>query len=342
MEDRTTRHSLKSFDYEIVDVFAVGPRSGNQLAVVWLDDRQALDHGSPADDLQSIALEFGFSETVFVLPTDEADEPVPVRIFTPGVELPFAGHPTLGAAWAIRRRLAANGTSAPDRITLAEAVGPIETWFESSAPESLVWMSQNQPAFGASLEPAMVARSLGIDPDDVAKDPPVQIVSTGVPFTMVPLRTVDAVVRASEILADGQAPFDAAGADPAPWFVFAPGSVDPETSAIAQSSSSIALQFHARMFASRFGIAEDPATGSANGCFAAYLARYGSSFGAGSHRPGDGASACSGGLVDALVEQGYEIDRPSRLHLRAEESNRRFRIEVGGVVVPFATGQVDH
>lgn len=302
--------------FAIVDVFTVGPMTGNQLAVVRLSDAAALAPDAPGERLQQVAAEFGFSETVFLPHDPDPHEPIPVRIFTPGRELPFAGHPTLGAAWEIRRGLTASGRPCPVRLTLAERVGPIPVWFDAEGTDALVWMRQNQPEFGAHLDRASTARALSLEPGDLQDDIPVCLVSTGVPYAIVPLRTIDAVTRAKEVLQHTAAPFETAGVAPTAWFVFARG----------HQASPDPTGYHARMFAQAFGIAEDPATGSANGCFAGYLSRY--------------VWGTSGGIGQSVVEQGYEMGRPSRLYLRVSKEGDAINIEVGGSVSLFATGSL--
>lgn len=325
--------------FVIVDVFAEKRYCGNQLAIVRAD-------GSETDqDLQAIAQEFGFSETVFVFPQGAAAAGGPqprhrVRIFTPGEELPFAGHPTLGAAWVLRypsllqsgSHAGAGSTTGPDgiarEIILDENVGPIRTWFETDSEDSVVWMQQNPPEFGRTFDPAATAAALGLDEAHVDPRLPVQQVSTGIPFVIVPLRSLDAVSRAR---AEIDLLPDLFGANTTvPVFLFATEAEERDH------------DIRARMFAPQYRIVEDPATGSANGCLAGYLVE---------HR------VLGSGRVQVTVEQGYEMGRPSVLYLdagRTDESDRApeigaanagagdasMSIRVGGRVRLVATGEL--
>jgi trans-2,3-dihydro-3-hydroxyanthranilate isomerase len=290
-------------EYDIVDVFAEARYSGNQLAIVYIDGTE------PDEWLQRVANEFGFSETVY-LPIDiHSDAPVATRIFTPQIEVPFAGHPTLGAAWAVRR------TTGRDRVELAEKAGTIATWAEQDTDCETLWMSQNVPEFGTTFSVAgaedgpvgSLAEALTIEPRDLAPEPKPQIVSTGLPFLIVRLADRAAVARAKE------KPDVLTG-----WL----GDEGPQAVLVfATEAEEAGHAIRARMFASAFGIAEDPATGSANGCMAAYLVR---------HR------VLGTDSIDVAVEQGYEMGRPSVLYLRADTKS----VTVGGRVQHVASGRL--
>ena len=290
-------------EYEIVDVFAEAQYSGNQLAIVYIN-------GSESDEwLQRVANEFGFSETVYLPIELRSNAPVATRIFTPQIEVPFAGHPTLGAAWAVRRN------TGRDRVELAEKAGTIATWAEQDPDGETLWMSQNAPEFGTTFTTAgpagsmagSLAAGLSIEPRDLAPEPKPQIVSTGLPFLMVRLKDRDAVGRAKEkpdVLTR--------------WL----GEEGPQAVLVfATDAEEAGHTIRARMFASAFGIAEDPATGSANGCLAAYLVR---------HR------VLGADTIDVAVEQGYEMGRPSVLYLRADRES----VTVGGRVRHVAFGRL--
>ncbi len=311
--------------FTIVDVFAERRYSGNQLAVVEADGTES------TADLQAIAREFGFSETVFLLPgspisegevADRASDStgVSVRIFTPANELPFAGHPTIGAAWVIRHGMtsadAADANHAlPAEIILQEGVGPIRTWFEGEGPDATVWMQQNQPEFGATYDAAAAAASLSLQAGDVDDSLFVEHVSTGIPFLIVPLASLDALKRAR---ADLHALKDLFGDDATvPLLLFTRGAEEP------------GHDIRARMFAAEYGIAEDPATGSANGCLAGYFVRHG---------------VFPDTPLRVAVEQGYEMGRPSVLYLEAEQdrsdADAGITVRVGGRVQLVATGEL--
>jgi trans-2,3-dihydro-3-hydroxyanthranilate isomerase len=288
--------------FHIVDVFAERRYAGNQLAVF----RNVAGLSDP--EMQSIAREVNFSETTFILSDEPRAGRYDVRIFTPTVEVPFAGHPTLGTASVIRRVIIGQPV---ERVTLNLKIGPIPVDFERQSNGSdVAWMTPKEAVFGDVIEPGEIAPLLSITERDIDPDFPVQSVSTGIPFILVPLRSLDAVKRAAAIKdrwlqwvedRDAKSPF-----------IFCREPVDPGN------------HIHARMFAPYYGIAEDPATGSANCCFAAYLIR---------HR------YFRTGEIHVRVEQGYEIGRPSLIYLRAKERNGGIDVNVGGRVFFVARGE---
>ena len=292
---------MSNLSFYLVDVFAETKYVGNQLAV--FPHSQDLSTAQ----MQQIAKELNFSETTFVLGgSDRAG--YDVRIFTPAQELPFAGHPTLGTAFVIQQVLLGHPV---EQVGLNLAVGqiPVTIAYHQHTPEVL-WMEQPAPVFGPTLTAAAIAPILSLGLEDLDLRFPIQEVSTGVPFVIVPLKTLDALQRIrvnAEQLAQVLAPLAAKAV-----FVFCPETRDRDR------------QFSARMFAPLLGIAEDPATGSANGCFAGYLVR---------HRYLQTAT------IQVQVEQGYEIGRPSLLRLEAEEQNGAIAVRVGGKVVLVAKGE---
>jgi len=262
--------------FYIVDVFAEEKYAGNQLAVV------RGGAGLSDEALGKIALEMNYSESTFLLSDDETDGGYDVRIFTPGREVPFAGHPTLGTAYVIQHEILA---SPAERITLKLKAGDIPVTFGE-----ILWMRQLPPTFGATPDPASVATVLNLKTADLDDRYPVQEVSTGLPALIVPLRSLEALQRCR---VDHDRCFKVVeNIEAGNILVFCP---EPHESA----------DLSARMFAPGLGVPEDPATGSANGCLAGYLVehRY---FGTDS--------------IDVRVEQGYEIDRPSLLYLQAPET----------------------
>src|SRR5215210_2883188 len=282
--------------FYIVDVFAEEKYAGNQLAVV----RGAAD--LPDETLQKIALEMNYSETTFVLSEEASEGGFDVRIFTPGGEVLFAGHPTLGTAYVIQQEILA---SPAEHITLKLKAGEIPVTFGE-----ILWMRQLSPTFGTILDPASVAGTLGLERADLDDRYPVQEVSTGLPALIVPLRSLDALQRCRvhhdryiELVENIEA---------RNILVFCP---EPHESA----------DLSARMFAPGLGVPEDPATGSANGCLAGYLIEH-NYFGTDS--------------IDVRVEQGYEIDRPSLLYLQAHKRGDQTRVHVGGKVQLVAKGEL--
>jgi len=288
--------------FSIVDVFAEDKYAGNQLAVV----RQA--EGLATEVMQKIARETNFSETAFIMGERPRGGGFDVRIFTPARELPFAGHPTLGTAFVIRQDVIRKPVP---EVVLNLKVGPIPVTFSYRGRKpDVLWMKQITPRFGRAQEPFRVAPVLGLRPDDLDLRFPVQEVSTGIPFVIVPVRTLEAL-RKSALRAEKLAGLTSDQAKA--FLLFAPQVYRPEN------------DLNVRVFAHGYGVAEDPATGSANGCLAGYLVR---------HRYFGGAQ------VDLRVEQGYEIGRPSLLLLRAAEKRRRIEVLVGGRVILVARGNL--
>ncbi|ERN43054.1 phenazine biosynthesis protein PhzF family [Rubidibacter lacunae KORDI 51-2] len=299
---------MPPLDFLIVDVFAVGPFTGNQLAVF-------LDAGDlSTEQMQQLAREMNYSETTFVLSRSPREGGYDVRIFTPKRELPFAGHPTLGTAYAIARELI--GTF-PERLVLNLPIGPIGVTASSAnsdaydaTGETIYWMRQAPPNLGPELDPAAIAAAIGLPPEAIDPDYPVEEVSTGLPCAIVPLRSL-AWLKKARLNRERFAALAAMTQSQA-ILMFCRDTYHPENDLCA------------RVFAPGAGVDEDPATGSANGCLAAYLV----------------AHAYLGNTeeIDARVEQGYEIQRPSLLLLRARADGRAISVEVGGRVVPIACG----
>lgn len=294
---------MKNFVFYIVDVFAEEKYAGNELAVV----RRG---GSLSDlEMQKIAREINFSETTFIIKDEESRGGFDVRIFTPREELPFAGHPTLGTAFIIQQEI----VQAPVKeVILNLKVGPIPVTFtyRGDVPDVL-WMKQIKPRFGKIMEASVVAPVIGLEPDEIERKFPVQEVSTGVPFIIVPLKTLSAVKKARINLEKYFRLIE--GAEAKSILVFCPETYSSQN------------DLNVRVFADYLGVPEDPATGSANGCLAGYLVkqRY---FGA--------------PQVNVRVEQGYEIGRPSLLLLNAGDKAGEIGIFVGGKVILVARGEL--
>ena len=287
-----------------VDVFAETKYAGNQLAVV----RNAADLSTL--EMQKIAVEMNYSETSFILSDQEKEGGYDVRIFTLDEELPFAGHPTLGTAYIIQQEIIKK--EVPEiRLNLQIGQIPVTFSYKDGKPDVL-WMEQVAPTFGKTFNADEVSGVLNLDPEMIDSRYPVQEVSTGLPFIMVPLVSLDAVRSVSIDRVRFMRLIENAGAKLI--FAFCPETYNP------------ANQVNGRMFDSHIGIGEDPATGSANGCLASYLVK---------HRYfGDNK-------LDIRVEQGYEIGRPSLLLLRAqEEEGGAISVSVGGSVIMVARGEL--
>jgi len=288
--------------FYILDVFAEDKYAGNQLAVV-------LDAGNlTSPQMQQITREFNFSETTFILSDTPRDGGYDVRIFTPAAEVPFAGHPTIGTAFLIQDKIE---HWARQTVTLNLKVGPIPVSYTAlDNHQCLLWLKASQPQFGACFSPQDFAPILNLNITDFDNRFPIQSVSTGLPFFFVPLRTLDAVRRAKANLEAFEL-FLKTHDTARMIFIFCPQTQDP------------ANHIHCRMFAHLYGVPEDPATGSANSCLAAYLTQY--------RYFGDSS-------IDIRVEQGYEIGRPSLLYLKAHRYNDTFDLRVGGKSHIIAAG----
>ncbi len=285
----------RRFPYVQVDVFAAQPLEGNALAV-FTDAR-----GMSDAEMQAVARETNLSETTFVLPAP-AGRPVRVRIFTISEELPFAGHPTLGTAAVL------HGATGADQILLELGVGEIPVTFERGPGVTFGEMRQRDPTFGAVHEAEDVARALGIAPAELDPALPVQTVSTGLAFAMVPFRSLAGLQALRLDLARVDAYL--ARTDAKLLYLVSRETVAPEA------------LLHARMI---FYGGEDPATGSAAGCCAAWMVAHGVA------RPGE----------RVLIEQGLEVRRPSRIYVRADAGGAGVtNVRVGGHMVEIARGEL--
>jgi trans-2,3-dihydro-3-hydroxyanthranilate isomerase len=288
--------------FYIVDVFAEEKYAGNQLAVF-------RGGNTLADiDMQRIAKEMNFSETTFILSETQREGGFDVRIFTPRREVPFAGHPTLGTVHIIRKEIFQESGG---KIVLNLKAGQIPVTFSGVVEhETTYWMKQIEPIFGETLSAEVIAPLLSLGTSEIDDRFPIEEVSTGLPHILVPLRSLESLKRA-RVVQDKYFEF-IENRWAKPILIFCP---QPHN-----SRNDISV----RMFADIFGIREDPATGSGNGCLAGYLVR---------HR------YWGRGKIDIRSEQGYEIDRPSLLFLRAEEKGGKISISVGGKAVTIAKGE---
>jgi trans-2,3-dihydro-3-hydroxyanthranilate isomerase len=291
---------MPQHSFYLVDVFAENKYAGNQLAVI----RNAAD--LTTEEMQRIANETHFSETTFIQSDQPKNGGYEVRIFTPHQEVPFAGHPTLGTAYIIRNFIAADN---PDTVKLNLGVGQILVTFQKNkADQEVLWMHQKPPVFQEKFAIEELAAILQLRPSDFDGRLPIQEVSTGMPFMIVPLKTLNAIKRARVDLPKLQ---KIDGRVHGGILIFTPQTYHKEN------------HLNVRVFVDLFGITEDPATGSGNGCLAAYLSKY-QYFGS--------------DKVDVRVEQGYEINRPSLLLLKANAKEETFEVTVGGKVVLVGSG----
>ncbi|HEY5163476.1 MAG TPA: PhzF family phenazine biosynthesis protein [Terriglobales bacterium] len=282
-----------------LDVFTDRPLEGNQLAV-FTDAR-----GLSQEQMQAIARETKLSETTFIFPREpavELEQGVRVRIFTVDEELPFAGHPTLGTATVVR------GASGADTITLDLDAGKIPVSFRDENGLAFGEMRQRDPEFLGLHRIEDVARATGLAAADIDDNLPIQTVSTGLPFTIVPVRSLAALqnlkfewANAKEYLGKSGGRF---------FYFIARGAVNPNT------------DMHARMI---FYGGEDPATGSAAGCGASWMVQYGVA------KPGQ----------KVAIEQGLECGRPSRLVVSADKVGDKVTdVRVGGTSVAIMRGEL--
>jgi trans-2,3-dihydro-3-hydroxyanthranilate isomerase len=292
---------MASTKYYIVDVFAEEKYAGNQLAVF-------LNAGSLSPEvMQRLANEMHFSETTFIASDEEHNGGYDVRIFTPDEELPFAGHPTLGTAYIIKHEIMKN--PGPE-IRLNLGVGQITVTIDD--PSGVLWMKQKEPVFLRRFDPSAIANMLGIDESDIDDRFPTEEVSTGISFVVVPLKDLRSIKDAYLDLRKYNAFFG--DKKPEGLLVFCPETLKRENN------------LHVRVFTKFPNVLEDPATGSGNGCLAAYLVRH---------------QYFSSSKVDIRVEQGCEMGRPSLLFLRSEDTGGHIDVNVGGKVIPIAKGELE-
>jgi trans-2,3-dihydro-3-hydroxyanthranilate isomerase len=298
-----------AYDFAQVDVFAENPLEGNALAI-FSDAR-----GLSTDEMQALARETNLSETTFIIPRApeiERERGVQVRIFLTTEEVPFAGHPTLGtASWLYCNHPFLRGA---EQITLDLGIGPIPVRFTSPQPcEQGVFgtMTQKDPTFGeirnSGEDRNALAAALNLSVKDLDPDLPAQVVSTGMAFCIVPLRSLEVAARLRIPPQAARAYLDRIGAK---FF-----------HCITRADASSGADWHARM---QFDTGEDPATGSASGCTIAYLVRRG--------------AVASGQPI--IIEQGIEMRRPSRIHVSAtSEDGIVTKVFVGGRTIPVASGR---
>lgn len=272
-----------------IDVFTDVAYTGNQLAVF------PEGTGLTSAQMQVLAKEINYSETTFVFPADTAEADFNIRIFTPGRELPFAGHPTLGTAYAIMD-LFDVWTEKKDVLRLATKVGVIPLKRE----DGTLWMTQNRPEFFAQHKNRdEIAGLIDLAPDDISNELPIEEVSTGNRVLIVPINTLDAIQNAQGNVTNMKKFFkeDLVG----PYLV-------------CFKTTDVSAKVHTRFFAPHLGILEDPATGSAAGPLVAYLLKHG----------------VFGNYFEIGNEQGVEMGRPSLIMMRGGLEAGQYSIKIGG------------
>ncbi len=290
----------RKFSFVQLDVFTSRPLEGNQLAV-FTDARGLSD-----EEMQKLARETNLCETTFILPREAAVERAEghkVRIFTVSEELPFAGHPTLGTAWYLRQQ------SNASEIVLDLKVGKIPVRFEERDGLLFGEMRQADPQFGATHPHDVIAGVLAVPVAELDENLPIQTVSTGMPFTIVPFRSL-ATLQNLTVGWNQMAPYLATIGTPA-FFYF-----------VCRETINAKATLHARMI---FYNGEDPATGSAAGCCTAWAVQHG----------------VLAPESQGLIEQGMETRRPSLIYIRAAKSGDTvMNVRVGGNVVQVIVGEV--
>jgi trans-2,3-dihydro-3-hydroxyanthranilate isomerase len=293
---------MRKLRYHLVDVFTNRQFGGNPLAVF------TNGRGIGAETMQAIARELNLSETTFVLPPADAANDYRVRIFTPGKELPMAGHPTVGTTYVLAREhlIERGDDGAETEIKLEEGVGtiPVRIRWQSGAA-GFIQMRQPLPTFGPRVEDVQaVAEMLSIDAGEIAlTNLPLEVVSCGVPFLYVPVRSLRAVQNI-KFRVDV-------------WENKLKETVPPEVFVFTREVEFADSTVHSRMFAPGMGIWEDPATGGASGPLGCYLVRYN--------------VVASGDVAEFTSEQGIEMGRPSFIKIRiAREGEAITDVRVGG------------
>ena len=296
--------------YLHLDVFTDRPFEGNQLAVF------PEPRGLTTDMMQTLTREMNFSECTFIFPP-ERDGDVRMRIFTPGEELPIAGHPTIGSTFA----LAAEGVIAAGRTDFVYelGIGPTPVTLEwSGGALDFVWMTQPLPTFGATVDArASLATAVGIEERDLANYP-IQVVSCGVPFLFVAIASRPAVDRVSVERHAFTRVLREAGLNELPVFVFTADRMG------ASGDETI----YSRMIAPGLGVAEDPATGSASGPLGCYMLRHG---------------LVGPDMARSILSlQGVAMRRPSRVYISIESARGEpIAVRVGGRAVMVGRGEID-
>jgi trans-2,3-dihydro-3-hydroxyanthranilate isomerase len=296
--------------YFTADVFTDTVFGGNQLAVI-PDAR-----GLTTEQMLSIAREFNYSETTFVLAPASPEHTRALRIFTPGGEVPFAGHPTVGTAFV----LAANGlielTGGETRIVFEEGVGPVPVSIRSKEGKPVFTQLSvaKLPEVGPPLpDVPTLAHILSLDPEDVVQGrfhP--ETVSCGLPFGFIPLRNRDAVRRCRMRLE--------------PWERHLAGTMAEMVMVFAMDAERPDSHVRARMFAPGVSVPEDPATGSACAALGGYLAS---------------RSESTEGTMRWVVEQGFEMGRPSILEVEVDKAAGAITaVRVGGASVMVCEGKL--
>ena len=297
---------MRRLHYHLLDVFTNERFGGNQLAVF------TNGRGLTTETMQRITKELNLSESTFVLPPDDPANDWKVRIFTPARELPMAGHPTVGTSYVLAREQMVNVSEAQPIIRLEEGVGviPVTFNFVNGSP-LLIQMQQPLPVFSPEFtDRALAAELLSLTTADLAATP-VQEVSTGVPFLLIPIKNMDSIRRIKFRTDLWEQRLSHYGQ----FFVFTLETTYPTS------------MVHSRMFGPSMGIAEDPASGAPSGPLGCYLVKYGQ---------------VSGNPAKFISEQGFEMGRPSYIHIEIRQANGAINfVGVGGECVYMGEGSLE-
>ncbi|MFS1514963.1 PhzF family phenazine biosynthesis protein [Bacillus sp. SCS-151] len=302
---------MQTLHYTLIDVFTNQAFGGNQLAVF-------KENGNLSTEMmQKIARELNLSETVFMRPSRSAAADKELRIFTPQIELPIAGHPTIGAGYVLGMDRISTMKSRLNQLVFETGVGNINvTVKKENDMISFVEMNQKTPVFGPVFHNIKrVAELLAISSEDIDSNLPIQSISTGVPFLLIPIRTLSAMERIS-LQTDVWNKFFSEDKNIKHIYAFT-------TETIYESSD-----VHSRMFAPAMGITEDPATGNANGPLGAYLVEY-------------SVIPKSEQTYKIRNEQGIEMKRPSFIDISiSKKGNVYENVSIGGSSVMMGSGQL--
>ncbi|GAC1666020.1 MAG: PhzF family phenazine biosynthesis protein [Ktedonobacteraceae bacterium] len=302
---------MRTYHYHLVDVFTKRAFGGNQLAV-FTDGR-----GLASEEMQAIAKEMNLSESTFVLPARDARSDFHVRIFTPALELPLAGHPTVGTAFVLARERMLGELKSEMTTTFEEGVGLISVTLKAQAGMlQSIAMRQPLPTFGPYFtDRAAIAQMLSLDERDFAEGLPLEVVSCGVPFLYAPVKSL-AALRAVRFRRDV-------------WERVLQNFVASQIFVFTQEVEVAGSATHCRMFAPAMGISEDPATGAAHGPLGSYLVR---------HKLIESVA----GWSEFVSEQGFEMGRPSFLQVTIEQSGEDITaVYVGGQCYYMGAGHLE-
>lgn len=293
---------MKSINYYIVDVFASHKYEGNQLAV-FLD----LENQLSEKQMQQMAREINFAETTFIK-ENKANQRFVVRIFTPEHEVPFAGHPSLGTSYVVAKFVL---PAVPEKLTLELTHSDIAISIEKpdTIDESILFMRQAQPEFRETFTHVDVSEGLQLNLANLDTALPIQEISTGLPYILIPLKnraamdnlSLDLTAFKNFLLARNKYRTNSATGHSTSLFFFTNQTHEPVN------------QYNTRMLLIENNrLSEDAATGSANGCFLAYLLKHVTE------------------KINATVEQGFQMGRKSYLYLNGEVANGQYQLNVGG------------